>query len=130
MFVIVIGCALVFQHTEEDYDCCSFGVNYQQLPTPATVAYPTAIGLELVTLGYVVVWGWVSRTRAASCCIHERVASDAFASNTLTLSGKDKTKTREISGTQTHTAVGIWDSRMIRRHVECVLNTDCFHNLN
>jgi hypothetical protein len=56
------------------------------------------------------------------------VASDAFASNAPTLPGKDKTKTREISGTEAYTAVGVRDSRMIRRHVKNVLDADCFDN--
>ena len=52
------------------------------------------------------------------------MASDSFASNAPTLSGKDKTKTREISGTEAYTAVGVRDSRIIRRHVENVLDAE------
>jgi hypothetical protein len=58
------------------------------------------------------------------------MASDAFASNASTPSGKDKTKTREISGTEAYTAVGVRNSRMIRRHVECVLDTGRFDDMD
>tara|TARA_B100001964_G_scaffold81170_1_gene91634 strand:- start:28 stop:252 length:225 start_codon:yes stop_codon:yes gene_type:complete len=58
------------------------------------------------------------------------MASDAFASNASTPSGKDKTKTREISGTEAYTAVGVRNSRMIRRHVENVFDADCFDNVD